>query len=197
MEVASTRQGGGRRGHRIDAESAAGGHLVVGAYQCHGSNVGPMGVLRAGNGNETGGIPFIVQPEPVCVTGSVTHALTSEGADAGEDGTGRGTPIVAEAIAFTERGRGESTQTESSEELSFCLKNPGEGGRRTDRQVAYRLRAFGDYVEGEQSSTLKQRDYKDANDQVVGMEPAAVRYVVRRLTPRECERLTASGPRMT
>lgn len=27
--------------------------------QCHGSNVGPMGTLRAGNGNETGGIPFV------------------------------------------------------------------------------------------------------------------------------------------
>lgn len=33
--------------------------------------------------------------EPVCVTGQITHALTSEGADASEDGTGRGTPLVA------------------------------------------------------------------------------------------------------
>lgn len=32
----------------------------VEAYQCHGSNVGPMGVLRSGNGNETGGVPFTV-----------------------------------------------------------------------------------------------------------------------------------------
>jgi DNA (cytosine-5)-methyltransferase 1 len=30
----------------------------------------------------------------VCVTGSVTHTLTAGGADAGEDGTGRGTPII-------------------------------------------------------------------------------------------------------
>lgn len=29
------------------------------AYQCQGSNVGPMGTLRAGNGNETGGVPFV------------------------------------------------------------------------------------------------------------------------------------------
>ncbi len=29
------------------------------AYQCHGSNVGPMGTLRQGNGNEAGGVPFI------------------------------------------------------------------------------------------------------------------------------------------
>lgn len=31
----------------------------------------------------------------VCTTGLVTHALSSEGADASEDGTGRGTPIIA------------------------------------------------------------------------------------------------------
>jgi DNA (cytosine-5)-methyltransferase 1 len=30
----------------------------------------------------------------VAITGAVTHALTSEGADASEDGTGRGTPII-------------------------------------------------------------------------------------------------------
>ena len=27
--------------------------------QCHGSNVGPMGTLRSGNGNATGGVPFV------------------------------------------------------------------------------------------------------------------------------------------
>lgn len=29
------------------------------AYQCHGSNVGEMGHLRAGNQNVTGGVPFV------------------------------------------------------------------------------------------------------------------------------------------
>jgi DNA (cytosine-5)-methyltransferase 1 len=29
------------------------------AYQCHGSNVGPMGTVRAGNGGLTGGVPFV------------------------------------------------------------------------------------------------------------------------------------------
>lgn len=28
------------------------------AFQCHGSNVGPTGHLRSGNGNEAGGVPF-------------------------------------------------------------------------------------------------------------------------------------------
>lgn len=29
------------------------------AYQCHGSNVGPMGALRVGNGGVTGGVPIV------------------------------------------------------------------------------------------------------------------------------------------
>jgi len=32
------------------------------AYQCHGSNVGPMGTLRTGSGNVTSGVPFTFQP---------------------------------------------------------------------------------------------------------------------------------------
>ena len=33
-------------------------------YQCHGSNVGPAGTLRRGNGNVAGGIPFLEVPLP-------------------------------------------------------------------------------------------------------------------------------------
>jgi DNA (cytosine-5)-methyltransferase 1 len=56
-----------------------------------------MGTLdqRAGGsgvGAQTRGVA--VQPAVLCTTGHVTHALTSEGCDASEDGTGRGTPIV-------------------------------------------------------------------------------------------------------
>jgi site-specific DNA-cytosine methylase len=37
------------------------GTPVVAAYQCHGTNVGPMGTLRAGDGGLTSGVPFLVQ----------------------------------------------------------------------------------------------------------------------------------------
>ena len=33
-------------------------NLVI--YQCNGGDVGPLGTLRHGNGNETGGVPFTV-----------------------------------------------------------------------------------------------------------------------------------------
>lgn len=52
--------GGGKPGQGYPAV------LVEEAFQCHGSNVGPMGTIRAGNGNETGGVPFVpTEEDPV------------------------------------------------------------------------------------------------------------------------------------
>lgn len=55
--VAHTLRG---EGHDASEDGTGRGTPIVPvAYQCHGSNVGPMGTLRNGNGNETGGVPFI------------------------------------------------------------------------------------------------------------------------------------------
>ena len=43
-----------------NSHANAGTHVAV-AYQCHGSNVGPMGTVRSGNGAATGGVPFTFQ----------------------------------------------------------------------------------------------------------------------------------------
>ncbi|WP_016895767.1 DNA cytosine methyltransferase [Mycobacteroides abscessus] len=93
----STLQGGGKRGYRIDAESAAGNHLIVqplairgrdGGSQLEiGPEGGPYNTLRAGDGGSS-------RQSLVAITGQHTHTLTAEGFDASEDGTGRGTPIV-------------------------------------------------------------------------------------------------------
>ena len=94
-----------------------GGTVVVG--QCQGSNVGPLGTLRAGNGAITGGVPFVTACRNSPNNGSwetgdridalttgtdrtahvVTHTLTGNGFDASEDGTGRGTPLVPAAAS--------------------------------------------------------------------------------------------------
>ena len=47
---------------------------------------------------------YLAVPAVVCATGSMTHALRAEGADASEDGTGRGTPIVPVAFAQNQLG---------------------------------------------------------------------------------------------
>jgi DNA (cytosine-5)-methyltransferase 1 len=56
---------------------------------------GPIDVAPAVNANRGCHNPGDFEAVALCVTGTVTHALKAEGADASEDGTGRGTPIVA------------------------------------------------------------------------------------------------------
>lgn len=45
-------------GHDASEDGTGHGAPLV-AYQCQGTNVGEMGVLRQGNGNVTGGVPFV------------------------------------------------------------------------------------------------------------------------------------------
>lgn len=102
--VVSTLQGGGRRGHRVDAEGAAGGHLITadiaGTLRTHprpgSADPGAVTVAHAITAREGKG------PDSDATSGFiVTHALTAEGADASEDGTGRGTPLVPVFAALT------------------------------------------------------------------------------------------------
>ena len=112
----ATLQGGGRRGHRVDAEGAAGGHLIASAPTAR-QGKGPDSDATSGfvayplavRGREGGAQVEVGQPgEPAFTVrtpggGSshpmIAHALTSEGADASEDGTGWGTPLVTVAVA--------------------------------------------------------------------------------------------------
>lgn len=59
-----------------------------------------------------------------CVTGETTHALRSVGADASEDGTGRGTPIVAVAL----RGREGGATAELGGDQANALRSANGGG---------------------------------------------------------------------
>lgn len=211
--------------------------LVVQPYQCQGSNVGPMGALRAGNGNESGGVPFVAQgvslrgregggtaelsgdvatalrssggggDKPyVCVTGDRTHALKAEGADASEDGTGRGTPIVAfngrqdpcpsdyhtgaldedglsQCIAFSSKDHGADAG-----DLSPTLRsmNNAESNVNGGGQVAV---AF----QSKQSASAQGPSFDDVSPSLdvakAGGMAASVGMRVRRLMPVECERL--------
>lgn len=96
----------------------------------------------------------------------VAHTLHGEGHDASEDGTGRGTPLVAVphhashpngggqvAVAFQERGRPDGRSLEYQPDVAYALTAPNDGGRGQERNI---------------------------------LDTAAI---PRRLTPRECERL--------
>lgn len=91
----ATLQGGGRRGHRVDAEGAAGGHLVALPLAVRGREGGAqVEVGQPGEPAFTVRTPGGGSSHPM-----IAHALTSEGADASEDGTGRGTPLVTVPVA--------------------------------------------------------------------------------------------------
>lgn len=64
----------------------------------------------------------------------ISHTLTAGGADASEDGTGRGTPLVT--MAFTERTRTEGRTLESQEELAYALTDASKGGNPHSGKIA-------------------------------------------------------------
>ena len=104
----------------------------------------------------------------VCVTRTVTHTLTGEGHDAGEDGTGRGVPVV-----FNWQSGGD------------CRVNPSElpDAQGVGQTPAVLYQCHGSNVGP--AGTVRR-----GNGGVTGGVPfLASGSVVRRLTPRECERL--------
>lgn len=62
----------------------------------------------------------------------VAHTLTAGGADASEDGAGRGTPVVA----FTERTRAEGRTLETQTELAYTLTDASKGGNPHSSKIA-------------------------------------------------------------
>lgn len=142
--MVSTLQGGGRRGHRIDAEAAAGGHLIP--YQK---------VVR----------PATSDHLVVSATGSHTHALTAEGHDASEDGTGRGTPIVAQCHGGNVGPLG-------------TLR--GDGSVTSGVPITLGFHLTQDPISGDVMPALGKKS---------GGNGLWTETTVRRLTPRECERL--------
>jgi DNA (cytosine-5)-methyltransferase 1 len=108
---------------------------------------------------------------------AVAHALRGEGFDASEDGTGRGTPLVPVAHAFDWQSGGDARgldlkptaqlQSGQTPAVAFGLARITSKANRT--RVAPELPA----------STLN----------AAGQMHVATPFAVRRLTPRECERL--------
>ncbi len=179
--ITSTLQGGGQRGHRIDAEAAAGGHLITAdiaaTLRTHprpdSADPGAVTVAHTIKAREAKG------PDSDATSGFiVTHALTAEGADASEDGTGRGTPLVpvfAPLTTGTAAGPGVNAAGRRMEDDSNLVAVPVQDGRA----VAKAQHGTGLAHPGDPSYTLD----------TTGAQSVATTAAVRRLTPRECERL--------
>jgi DNA (cytosine-5)-methyltransferase 1 len=117
----------------------------------------------------------------------IAHALRADGFDASEDGTGRGTPLVAEPFTLAIRGRGDSHQLEYRQDgtaNALLTPNGGRGGIGVGA-VAFSENMRGELRETDIAQTLAQTGGKPGQ----GYPAARIGMAVRRLTPRECERL--------
>lgn len=119
------------------------------------------------------------------VLGTHTHALTAEGHDASEDGTGRGTPIVAFAL----RGRDDGAVPEVHDDGSTvgALRSAGGGSSRDYVIAPHTAATLTAGVASKPGVNAPGRRQEDDHN-IVAYE-AAAGQLVRRLTPTECERL--------
>ncbi len=173
--LAGTSPGGG---WRVGADEAAAGHLVA----FGGNNTaGPIDVATAVNACASASGRLDFESETF-----VAHSLRAEGFDASEDGTGRGIPLIP--ISF------DTTQITSKENRS----NPQAGdpchplasGAHAPA-VAFDCKSSGrnGFGIGEVSPTLRSMGHKDSHQNAGGQVAVNGASGVRRLTPRECERL--------
>ena len=82
--------------------------------------------------------------------------------------------------------------TQQGDTSPACTAQWGTGGNNMPlvaEKKAFAMQSIGEYKESEQASTMKSRDYKDATDLIAEKETKNLRWIVRRLTPMEDERL--------
>jgi DNA (cytosine-5)-methyltransferase 1 len=102
----------------------------------------------------------------------IAHSLRAEGADASEDGTGRGTPLVPMAFNWQSGGR--------------CDLQPGE---RTSALSAKQTPAVVFALNQRREGRLQDVAGSVHEPSGTQLEGAVTPMGVRRLTPTECERL--------
>lgn len=89
---------------RAQGQSAHAEDLETYIAQCHGSNVGPIGALRKGNGNVTGGVPFGIFSHDSCA--KQRHAKETEVSAAIDGQGGYSTGQGGTAVAFSCKDHG-------------------------------------------------------------------------------------------
>lgn len=117
------------------------------------------------------------------VFGDKTHALTAEGADASEDGTGRGTPVIAQTLTAGSRAPNVSAPGRRQEDdfnlvIADTLRSHPRPGSNSNGALAFHH--MQSPISGDVSPTI------GARSRGMGLQEEST---VRRLTPMECERL--------
>ncbi|WP_457647634.1 DNA cytosine methyltransferase [Profundibacter sp.] len=121
-------------------------------------------------------------------TDLVAHSLRAVGFDASEDGTGRGTPPVP--MAFAENSRGELRLQGGDGAVAPQLTTGGGKPGQGQPCIAFDCRGSEvQFMEDGSHPTLRTEGNCGAHPNGGGHAAVATAWAVRRLTPRECERL--------
>ncbi|MGC0875092.1 Dam family site-specific DNA-(adenine-N6)-methyltransferase [Pantoea agglomerans] len=163
-----------------DFAHAAAGHLIsaFGGGNCSGALDVAACLTAKGQRNDFDVETFAVQS----ATGDITHTLTAEGHDASEDGTGRGTPVVAihgtqdpDVLVDTAHTLG-CNQGQENALLTYGFQTRiARNGRGDMGDLCHTLSAeAGETGKGDSAPCVAQLGGS---------------ATVRRLTPKECERL--------
>ncbi len=143
-------------------------------------------MLRASGGDAGGGSEALV-----------AHALRGEGFDASEDGTGRGTPIIPvrtgyqgdAPIAFPwQQGGSMSMPVDVDGSVGTLVKNQSYAIAHAIQPRIGR-NGRGDIGEAVNALSAQSGEAGKGDAAHVGALSDVDRWIVRRLTPRECERL--------
>lgn len=122
----------------------------------------------------------------------VAHTLREGGFDAGEDGTGRGTPLIPVVQGVALRGREGGATAELTGDVMSALRCGGGGGDKPhvlSPTIALSAKDHGADAMEELSPTLRAGGHSESHANA-GVMPAVMQgWRVRRLTPLECERL--------
>lgn len=175
-----------------DFSHAAAGHLIsaFGGGNCSGALNVAACLTAKGQRNDFDVETFAVQS----ATGVVSHTLTAEGHDASEDGTGRGTPTVAYGFQtrIARNGRGDMADVCHALSAESGETGKGDAAPCVARYVEHA--AFAENTRGELRLFNGDGQITGALSAGGGKPgqgfPSVVSHCeVRRLTPKECERL--------
>lgn len=175
-----------------DFSHAAAGHLIsaFGGGNCSGALNVAACLTAKGQRNDFDVETFAVQS----ATGEVSHTLTAEGHDASEDGTGRGTPTVAYGFQTRIARNGRGDMADVCHALSAESGETGKGDAAPCVARCVEHAAFAENTRGELRLFNGDGQITGALSAGGGKPgqgfPSVVSHCeVRRLTPKECERL--------
>lgn len=175
-----------------DFSHAAAGHLIsaFGGGNFSGALNVAACLTAKGQRNDFDVETFAVQS----ATGEVSHTLTAEGHDASEDGTGRGTPTVAYGFQTRIARNGRGDMADVCHTLSAESGETGKGDAAPCVALCVEHAAFAENTRGELrlfngdgqiTGALSAGGGKPGQ----GFPSIVSQCEVRRLTPKECERL--------